>query len=149
MPLFYFTKNKIPSNKKNIQKLLKNISKKLDTNINICYNTIYQNKEKEKEMYNENKNEKCYTFEETTSITVLGAAEVSKILGRFNINEEAVKSNLLIEVFSNDTDDKLDYDITLEILKDNFNSKSYCLKTSSNLESIKQEYNNYITYARQ
>ncbi len=92
-------------------------------------------------MYQENA-KKQFTFEQTEVYDRINETAVKKIVDSFKITGAEINNGyLVIETFSNDQDDKLDYDLTLQVDKGDDVTVSYCLKTSNDLKRINEEYN--------
>ncbi len=92
-------------------------------------------------MYQE-KAKKQFTFEQNELCDRISAVEVKKIVDNFRITGVEINNGYLaIEIFSNDQDEKLDYDLTLQVEKGDDVTISYCLKTSNDLKRINEEYN--------
>lgn len=94
---------------------------------------------------NNNQRDKEFTFLKSESNCDLSQEQIKTLFEKFEISKEVedikeIKSGcLLIEVFSNNMDSNLDYDVTLRIGTD-IEDKNYTLRTSSDLNHINQSY---------
>ncbi|WP_152633279.1 hypothetical protein [Aliarcobacter butzleri] len=97
-------------------------------------------------MYTNDKKEKCFTFEKTERVVKLSVENVAKLLDRYNIKIKASNGYLAIESFTNDLDDSVDYDVTLQVEDSKEYVKSYTLKTNSNFTCIQNGYEQVLSY---
>lgn len=86
-----------------------------------------------------------FEFNETVETTTLTYKQVEETINKFNLEvKETYKfGNLLIEEFIDD-DLKTEYDISLEIYTNSFKSRTFKIKTSSNLEALRLEYRDIL-----
>lgn len=90
---------------------------------------------------------KDYTFEGTMDIKSLTNDQIKDLAKKYEIVDvdDGIGGNLVIEEFSNNIDDKLEYDLSLEVKKDFNSSKTYALKSNGNLIDLKKEFNEIIS----
>ncbi len=101
-------------------------------------------------MYN-NARAKNFHFEDTIKSIRLETKDIETILGRYNINDQKKDVGyLVVEAFSNDIDNSIDYDVSLQLgEKSDSDFKSYPLKTDSNKDVILSSYSEILAIAKQ
>ena len=101
-------------------------------------------------MYN-NARAKNFHFEDIVKSIRLETKDIETILGRYNINDQKKDVGyLVVEAFSNDIDNSIDYDVSLQLgEKSDSDFKSYPLKTDSNKDVILSSYSEILAIAKQ
>lgn len=83
-------------------------------------------------------NKKEFEFEETIECKEIDLECAKKICKKYYINGEEYKSGFLkIEAFSNNENDILDYDLSIELKINETHYCTFALKTSNKLEAVK------------
>ena len=100
-------------------------------------------------MYENIKKEKEFTLEQTKQSIKLTEQQVSILISRYNINELPKEGCLTMEIYSNNIDKNLDYDVTLQIESKENHIENYPLKTSSNLEKMSNFFDEISNYCYQ
>lgn len=92
------------------------------------------------------KNRKQFTLKDNIKSMDLNKSQVDKIFAKYNIASKSSSCILTLESFTNNLDDKIDYDVSIKCVDTN---NTYPLKTDGSLSKIENYFDSVVSFSNE